>query len=52
MLQTRALAETGYRAITPDLRGFGRSSKSLQSYEVREAVKDILKLLEELKISR
>lgn len=36
-----ALADAGYRAIVPDLRGFGRSDKPLDGYESEQVVGDL-----------
>lgn len=47
--QLRALAQAGFRAIAPDLRGYNRSDrpKSLSSYRVRELVADTEQLIEQ-----
>ena len=48
--QVPVLAASGYRAITPDLRGFGRSERpaEVRSYELRNVVGDMSGLLDRL----
>ena len=48
--QVPALAAGGYRVITPDLRGFGRSEQpaEVRSYGLRNVVGDIRALLDQL----
>ncbi len=48
--QVPVLAARGYRVITPDLRGFGRSERpaEVRSYELRNVVGDISGLLDQL----
>lgn len=45
--QLPAFAELGYRAIAPDVRGYGRSSvyDRVEDYAMEETVKDLLELL-------
>jgi pimeloyl-ACP methyl ester carboxylesterase len=52
--QLPALAAAGYRAIAPDLRGFGDSSKptDLAAYSVERMVGDVVGLLDALGIER
>jgi pimeloyl-ACP methyl ester carboxylesterase len=47
--QMAALAEAGYRAIAPDMRGFGRSSapQDVEAYDVIELCDDIEALLDD-----
>ncbi|MDA7415625.1 alpha/beta fold hydrolase [Xenophilus arseniciresistens] len=48
--QLPALAQAGYRAVAPDLRGYGRTggSGSLADYSIRNLVADIQGLLDAL----
>src|SRR3954467_12390128 len=48
--QLRALAEAGYHAVAPDMRGFGRSSRPLEpaKYTQPKLVGDMVGLLAEL----
>jgi pimeloyl-ACP methyl ester carboxylesterase len=48
--QVPVLAGRGYRVITPDLRGFGRSEQpaEVRSYSLRNVVGDITALLDAL----
>lgn len=48
--QLSTFAEMGFRAIAPDLRGFGRSTVhfSMEAYTVEETVADLLELLSDL----
>jgi len=50
--QIRALAEAGYRAIAPDLRGYGGSERpeAAESYSVFDIVGDLVGLLDALAI--
>ncbi len=52
--QIPALVEAGYRAIAPDLRGFGRSSRpeGVDAYGIANAVGDVMALLDHLGIDR
>jgi pimeloyl-ACP methyl ester carboxylesterase len=52
--QMRALADAGYRAVAPDMRGFGRSSapKSPESYDMVELSHDVVALLDDLGVDR
>lgn len=43
-----ALANAGYRAIVPDMRGFGRSDKPLEGYEAEQVVGDLNAVAEAL----
>jgi len=48
--QVPVLAASGFRVITPDLRGFGRSERpaEVRSYQLRNVVADISALLDQL----
>jgi len=48
--QLAALAQAGYRAVAPDMRGYGRSSKPkhIHDYKVTELVADLEGLVREL----
>ncbi len=52
--QAPALAAAGYRAIVPDLRGFGESSrpKDVEAYAAPCVVGDVVGLLDELGVER
>ena len=52
--QISALAAAGYRAIAPDQRGYGTSSKpgGISEYSIRHLLSDITGLLDELAIER
>ena len=52
--QVRALVDAGYRAIAPDLRGFGDSDRpaDVGSYGVRHSVADMLAVLDALEVER
>jgi pimeloyl-ACP methyl ester carboxylesterase len=52
--QLPALAAAGYRAIAPDLRGYGESDKpnEIRAYSIHEIEADIVGLLDELGIER
>ena len=52
--QVRALVDAGYRAITPDLRGFGDSDRPTEAgaYGVRHSVADMLAVLDALEVER
>src|SRR5829696_4415972 len=52
--QIRALVDAGYRAIAPDLRGFGDSDRpqEVAAYGVRHSVTDMLAVLDALEIER
>jgi len=52
--QLPALAEAGYRAIAPDMRGFGRSScpDEIAAYSMGELTGDLIALLDALEIER
>ena len=52
--QIRALVDAGYRAIAPDLRGFGDSDRPLdiKAYGVRHSVADVLAVLDTLEVER
>ena len=50
--QVPALTAGGYRVITPDLRGFGRSERpaEVRSYALRNVVGDVSALLDQLEV--
>lgn len=52
--QLPALASAGYRAIAPDMRGFGASSSppELEAYESRKICQDLIALLDRLGAKR
>jgi pimeloyl-ACP methyl ester carboxylesterase len=52
--QMAALAETGYRAIAPDMRGFGRSSapEEVEAYDIVKLCGDVAGLLDEIGAQR
>src|SRR3954453_3861966 len=52
--QARALVDAGYRAIVPDLRGFGGSDRPLEvsAYGVRHSVADMVAVLDALGVER
>ena len=52
--QLIALAEAGYRAIAPDMRGYGRTSapESVDSYTILHLVGDMTSLLDALRVDR
>ena len=52
--QVRALVDAGYRAIAPDLRGFGDSDRPQEvgAYGVRHSVADMLAVLDALEVDR
>lgn len=52
--QLPALASAGFRAIAPDMRGYGRSTvhKSHEDYALEQAVKDMIELVDQLGIER
>lgn len=52
--QLRALSEAGYRAIAPDMRGFGRSSApaEVEAYDVIELCGDVAGLLDDIGAQR
>ncbi|KST65480.1 alpha/beta fold hydrolase [Mastigocoleus testarum] len=52
--QIPALVDAGFRAIAPDLRGFGRSSKpkEISSYSFQVLLSDIIGILDALQIER
>ena len=47
--QLRALAEAGYRAIAPDVRGYGGSDKpeAIEAYAMKEIAADLIGILDE-----
>ena len=52
--QISALVDAGFRAIAPDLRGFGESDRpaEVQAYAVRHSVADMLAILDALDVDR
>jgi len=52
--QIRALVDAGFRAIAPDLRGFGESDRPLEvsAYGVRHSVADMLAVLDVSQVAR
>jgi pimeloyl-ACP methyl ester carboxylesterase len=52
--QVPALVEAGFRAVAPDLRGFGASDRpgEVQDYAIRRSFVDMIMLLDELEIER
>jgi pimeloyl-ACP methyl ester carboxylesterase len=52
--QVEALVGAGYRAIVPDLRGFGESSKpaEVERYRMLDLVGDVLGILDSLNVQR
>ena len=52
--QVKALVQSGFRAIAPDLRGFGESDKPVEvsEYRVGRSVADVVTILDALNISR
>src|SRR4051794_27342428 len=52
--QVDALAAAGYRAIAPDMRGFGRSPapEAVDAYDVVELCSDVLRLLDDRGLQR
>src|ERR1700742_426214 len=47
-LQTAALVAAGYRAIAPDLRGYGLSEKPRAGYDLETLATDVERLIDEL----
>ncbi|MGW7595159.1 alpha/beta fold hydrolase, partial [Streptomyces rubiginosohelvolus] len=50
--QAEALAEAGYRAVTPDLRGYGHSSVTRGKVFLADFADDLAALLDHLGIER
>src|SRR4051794_12182302 len=52
--QVRALVDGGYRAVAPDLRGFGASDRpdDVSAYSLRHSVADVVAVLDALGIER
>ena len=52
--QVRALVDAGFRAIAPDLRGFGDSDRpaDVDAYGIRHSVADMLAVLDALEVER
>ena len=52
--QIPVLARAGYRTITPDLRGFGRSDRpsGVDQYGMRDALGDVMGLLSAMEVER
>jgi pimeloyl-ACP methyl ester carboxylesterase len=52
--QIPALADAGFRAIAPDMRGYGQTDapKGVEDYAVAELIKDLEGLLDALKLER
>jgi pimeloyl-ACP methyl ester carboxylesterase len=51
--QIRALRDTGYRVIAPDLRGYGDSDRpaDVEAYALRHSVADVIGLLDALNVA-
>src|SRR5438477_1213804 len=45
-------APEGYRLVIPDLRGHGRSTNPSHEFSFRQAAKDVLALMDRLRIDR
>jgi pimeloyl-ACP methyl ester carboxylesterase len=52
--QVPALAEAGFRAIAPDLRGYGRTDKpaDIEAYDIIHLANDLAGLLDALQIEK
>jgi pimeloyl-ACP methyl ester carboxylesterase len=52
--QVPFLAANGFRVVTPDMRGFGRSDRpeDVASYSLRNAVADLVQLIDDADLSR
>lgn len=52
--QSRALVDAGFRAIAPDLRGFGRSPRPerVEDYTLTKVVGDVLALMDDLGVEQ
>ena len=52
--QVRALVDAGFRAIAPDLRGFGDSDRpaEVEAYRIRHSVADMVAVLDALEVER
>jgi pimeloyl-ACP methyl ester carboxylesterase len=52
--QVAALVESGFRAVAPDLRGFGESDRpaAVEDYALGRSVRDVLAILDELSLER
>ena len=52
--QLPALAAAGYRAVAPDQRGYGRSSRpeALEDYDIHHLVGDLVGVLDDLEVSQ
>src|SRR5436305_8975968 len=52
--QIRALVDEGFRAVAPDLRGFGESDRpaAVEDYALGRTVADVTSILDELSLER
>src|SRR5688572_32981649 len=47
-LQVPALVDASYRAVTPDLRGYGESDRPRSGYDLATLAADVVSLIDEL----